>query len=367
MSKEIISTSNSVNGNWPQRSLFGSNIDSPKQMSNINYQHFLSGSWKNDSRKKGKGVSVGGKYLVYFFLKVFYFHYFAIQENQILFDLKKRLEEQKDRVKKSNTDYKESKENALKFITQKDMDLESVRSTRAPSERSQAVSVRNSLNQLNPVQNDQVEYKLNGSILDLSYKNPKLASKTREKTLSSTHSDYKNNLEEQNDYNAIQMKYMNAYYPSRDQLVDNFKTTNDRINSTISSKSSLSIDEIPQNLKHKFKTKQAIDLMKSQEKVERTIAKLQTIEDAKKHKFVGNEELTRPVSATIDPKQNAVYYDLSNYLRHAICHGYPDLKKRSFKEHVHNANVNKEYLSDPDNYTLQNRRKKDWLGKRSLL
>ena len=53
---------------------------------------------------------------------------------------------------------------------------------------------------------------------------------------------------------------------------------------------------------------------------------------------------------------------LSNYLRHAVCHGYPDLKKRSFKESVHNADVNKEYLADPENYTLKNRRKKDWLG-----
>ncbi len=221
-------------------------------------------------------------------------------------------------------------------------------------------------------QTEQLGYKLNGSILDLTYKNPKPQLKNPQEmsTLSVTKSDYKSNLEEIQDYNSIQMKHMNSYYPSRDQLLENYKSSNnDRVNSTISSKSSISFDEIPQNLKAKFKEKQVAELMKDQRKVDDTISKLQIIEDAKKriNKFVGNEELTRPVSATIDPKQNAVYYDLSNYLRHAVCHGYPDLKKRSFKESVHNGNVNKEYLSDPDNYTLKNRRQKDWLGKFILI
>ena len=50
MSKESISAK--ISSELPRRSLFGSNLDLQKQMTNINYQHFLSGQWKKDNAKK---------------------------------------------------------------------------------------------------------------------------------------------------------------------------------------------------------------------------------------------------------------------------------------------------------------------------
>lgn len=178
-------------------------------------------------------------------------------------------------------------------------------------------------------------------------------------------------LNEFSEFSDLQLKYADMYKPPTTELLGVYNpdenATKSRIKSSVSSKSSISIDEVPQNIKHRFRTLQTKELLNDQSKVTNTMAHLQAIEDSKKHVSASNDLSTtttykRPTSASIDPKSNALYYDLSNYLRHAISHGYPDLKKRSFKEHVHNEDVNKEFLSDPTNYSLQNRRKKDWLG-----
>jgi hypothetical protein len=52
MSKESISAK--ISSDIPKQSLLGSNhLDAQKQMTNINYQHFLSGQWKKENAKKG--------------------------------------------------------------------------------------------------------------------------------------------------------------------------------------------------------------------------------------------------------------------------------------------------------------------------
>ncbi len=267
--------------------------------------------------------------------------------------MKNQLEEQKIKLKKSENQYVESKENALNF-NRPEATIQSATKSAKPT------GMRKFPTEQPVQQKQQVNYQLNGNILDLARNRPIQSEAVRTSAKPS-----KNEGTILTDYNVIQMKYMNAYYPTQDQILDSYKSTStERIKSSISAKSSISLEEVPQNIKHRFRTKQTNELMKDQTKVNETIMQLQNIEDAKKYKYNRDEtNHARPVSATVDPKQNAFYYDLSNYLRHTICHGYPDLKKRSFKEHVHNDSVNKEYLSDPTNYNLQNRRKKDWLGK----
>lgn len=52
------------NDHWPQRSLFGSNLESHKLMSNVNYDEFLNGNWKKyqtEKIKKSKSARILGK------------------------------------------------------------------------------------------------------------------------------------------------------------------------------------------------------------------------------------------------------------------------------------------------------------------
>jgi hypothetical protein len=55
---------------------------------------------------------------------------------------------------------------------------------------------------------------------------------------------------------------------------------------------------------------------------------------------VDNQVETRAKSSHSNfVKQNAQYYDLSNYLRHNICHGYPQNYRESLMKHDYNADV----------------------------
>lgn len=120
-------------------------------------------------------------------------------------------------------------------------------------------------------------------------------------------------------------------------------------------------NHVPQNIKHKFGTKVTTQLLKDPSKVNQTLVDMNEKSNFKKHQEPTKEE-ERPESRAIDPKKHTTYYNLSNFLRHSVSHGYPDLNAKSTKQRVHNASVSREYLADPENYKLANRRKKDWLG-----
>ena len=64
-----------------------------------------------------------------------------------------------------------------------------------------------------------------------------------------------------------------------------------------------------------------------------------------------------------ESRKSKDYYDIGNYIRHTVCHGYPTVYRKSTKELDYNEDINKNYLSDIKNIDSRYRRKKDWLGK----
>jgi hypothetical protein len=121
----------------------------------------------------------------------------------------------------------------------------------------------------------------------------------------------------------------------------------------------VTLDEVPSNIRAKFGSKNTESILKDQLKVHDTLSEIHNQSLVKKVDKSVNQESTRTDSSRIDND----YYDLGNHLRHCVSHGFPVLIRKSFKESVHNADVNKEYLADPHNTESPYRRKKDWLGK----
>lgn len=122
-------------------------------------------------------------------------------------------------------------------------------------------------------------------------------------------------------------------------------------------------EEVPQNIKHKFGSRTTNELLKDELKVHDTLSFLNNSGINKKNDKTENGtaaiDLNKPNALDT---QFSVYYDIGNHLRHAVCHGWPTVVKKSSKEEVHNAELSKEFLSDPKNVESPWRRKKDWLG-----
>lgn len=121
-----------------------------------------------------------------------------------------------------------------------------------------------------------------------------------------------------------------------------------------------STEEIPQNIRHKFGTKQTDELLQDTIKVHDTLSKIHNTGIIKKNNKPKENDLK------LNQKESdllvSTYYDLGNTLRHAIGHGYPTVYKTGHKETVHNQDVNKNFLSDWKDVESPHRRKKDWLS-----
>ena len=103
--------------------------------------------------------------------------------------------------------------------------------------------------------------------------------------------------------------------------------------------------EIPQNIKHKFRTIHVDQLLKDQLKVHDTISHIQNSGIIKKNDKTDDVMIVKNLELKTETKNLSEYYDLGNHLRHAISHGYPTVHVKSHNVEVHNAQLSKEYLS----------------------
>lgn len=130
-------------------------------------------------------------------------------------------------------------------------------------------------------------------------------------------------------------------------------------------------DEIPNNLKHKFRSDQTAKLLQDEIKVHDTLAKIYNTGVAKKNNKDESEvkQIEQIVNKTphgetviIDDSKHKDYNELGHLLRHTVSHGNPITYRSGLKEEVHNGDVSKIYFADEKNLDSPYRRKTDWLG-----
>ncbi len=119
------------------------------------------------------------------------------------------------------------------------------------------------------------------------------------------------------------------------------------------------------NLRHKFGDQDINDVLKDQVKVHDTLSLIQNAGIIKKaDQAISQPDLRSGLVKNNDYyRKNEDYLDLGNYLRHAICHGFPIMGLRSTTSYDFNPNINKEYLSDKMNIDSKYRKRKDYHGK----
>ncbi len=128
------------------------------------------------------------------------------------------------------------------------------------------------------------------------------------------------------------------------------------------------LSNVPSNIKHRFGSKVTDELLSEQGKVNSALASLESKQGKVRVLLPSDKQVNDPDAVVNLEKKNEEnniepLEDISNYLRSAICHGLPMKKHMTSKQLIHSAFVNKQHLSDPNNYNSTNRRKKDWLGK----
>jgi len=320
---------------WPQRSLFGSNLDASKNVQNVDFQELDNNKWEI---KKSKAKSHGAEYY---------------SEN-LLEDIRNRLKQQEINFKNSDK--------ALQNVYLKALNFEN-RLKQPPKNRAK------SSYDIRAFEKSKIE--------KISVKKPSENFKSSKISLEAKASKRAHSVNTENDksfnlLSNIRTHPMKQHFAFSDgtQLekyeIDgkNYEVYEFAENPSACLGSSLeyNANHVPQNIKHKYGTKVTTQLLKDPLKVNQTLVDMNEKSNFKKHQEQP-KEAERPNSGAVDPKKHTTYYNLSNFLRHSVSHGYPDLMAKSTKQRVHNAAVSKEYLDDPENYRLANRRKKDWLGK----
>ena len=111
--------------------------------------------------------------------------------------------------------------------------------------------------------------------------------------------------------------------------------------------------QVPQNIRHRFRSNITAELLSDQNKVER---------DRNNLAYVNIKQKTpiyqRP-QTTFEP-MNPDYSKISNDLRTTVCRGHP-VQRRSHSKTVHNADIFQNHQQE-EKYSNLYRRKKDWLG-----
>jgi hypothetical protein len=112
--------------------------------------------------------------------------------------------------------------------------------------------------------------------------------------------------------------------------------------------------EVPQNIRHRFRSNITSELLADRDKVQR---------DRNDIDYVSPRQRThiyRRAQANV-VMTNADYTKISNDLRNTVCHGYP-VERRSHSKTIHNEQVfNSRHENDQQ--TNIYRRRKDWLGR----
>lgn len=113
--------------------------------------------------------------------------------------------------------------------------------------------------------------------------------------------------------------------------------------------------QIPQNIRHRFRSNITAQLLSDRDKVERDKNELAYVNIKQRHR-------TTPI--IVEQPQTVIntdYSKISNDLRTVVCRGHP-VQRSSHSKMVHNANIFKDLQAD-DKHGNLHRRKKDWLGK----
>lgn len=130
-------------------------------------------------------------------------------------------------------------------------------------------------------------------------------------------------------------------------------------------------DEIPQNIRHKFGSKDTKQLLADQVKVHDTLSSIQNagiikkVDRTKSTSYLNTDKIM--VEKYSPAHKNEDYLDLGNYLRHAVCRGFPLVNSKGTTFYDYNPDTSKKFLHDKDNFQNANRRTKDWLGNWSEL
>jgi hypothetical protein len=112
--------------------------------------------------------------------------------------------------------------------------------------------------------------------------------------------------------------------------------------------------QVPQNIRHRFRSTITAELLSDKDKVERDKNDLEYVIIKKQIPIYHRSQITLPSS-------NSDYTKMSNDLRTTVCHGHP-VQRRSHSKTVHNEEIFKDYDEHDKKLNLY-RRKKDWLGR----
>ncbi|CAF0772164.1 unnamed protein product [Adineta ricciae] len=113
--------------------------------------------------------------------------------------------------------------------------------------------------------------------------------------------------------------------------------------------------QVPQNIRHRFRSTITSELLADRDKVERDKDELLYANVKQRPPAYQQRQPEQP--KTTDPD----YATLSNDLRSTVCRGIP-VQRRSHTKTVHNEDIFKEYFQD-DHQPSVHRRRKDWLGR----
>jgi len=112
--------------------------------------------------------------------------------------------------------------------------------------------------------------------------------------------------------------------------------------------------QVPQNIRHRFRSTITAELLSDKDKVERDKNDLEYVIIKKQIPIYHRSQI-------ILPSSNPDYTKMSNDLRTTVCHGHP-VQRRSHSKTVHNEEIFKDYDENDKKLNLY-RRKKDWLGR----
>jgi hypothetical protein len=111
--------------------------------------------------------------------------------------------------------------------------------------------------------------------------------------------------------------------------------------------------QVPQNIRHRFRSIITAELLSDKDKVERDKNDLEYVNIKQKTPIYYRPQTT---FLTTNPD----YTKISNDLRTTVCPGHP-VERRSHSKTVHNGEIFKDHQDDKQSNLY--RRKKDWLGR----
>ena len=360
----------------PTRTLFGSTMDAmSKRMNNIDYADFASGKWNRDdgdSSQRHAAYKFNGlrSFILFSFKDLFilFVGLFGIDIDELT-NLKNSVESRRRNVRDASDEIARMREDALHFNlhsprlalkTNQHQIQEYNNSRRTRAQSNYDLGIRT----YHKEPSDNIHgYLLNGNLMDICH--PRNKWFTSEAKQPKTHPS----VDVYKSANGTRITRIHADDKTYEEIIDYPSKNVIHMPGKYHEhyRQSLETFEVPENIRHKFGSKQTEKLLEDRVKVHDTLSQLHNKGINKKHDKVvksaniGEEEEQQQ---KLKKKSSIMeYYDLSNFLRHSVSHGYPVVVEKSSKEEVHNADVSRQYLSDLKNIESPHRRRKDWLGK----